>query len=170
METQSYYVSHEGQNSLLPTEHDSGLGWDFSSSLPVFPTQLFFQQKLMDLGIFSHYTSPKLFLFKVYPTVNASAGKKKNSFSHIIFFCSENALCFLSSSAPPMLCVFPPFRHLPGVAPNVLTLLTAFHVQIVVLFATVGYVQLPHTPNSALPTPFPLHYRRSKALCHPWSP
>lgn len=114
METQSYYVSHEGQNSLLPTEHDSRLGWDFSSSLPVFPTQLFFQQKLMDLGIFSHYTSPKLFLFKVYPTVNASAGKKKILLDYFFLFwkcimlskflCSSDAVRFPTFPSSPRCC------------------------------------------------------------------
>lgn len=42
------------------------VGWDeifLLDYFPIFPTQLFFQQKLMDLGIFSHYISLKLFFF-----------------------------------------------------------------------------------------------------------
>lgn len=136
MKTQSYYISYEGQKSLMPTEHESRLGWDFSSWLfPYISHTAVLSAEANGFGNIQSLHLPEI-IFLLSISNNKSFNRENFPFLIIFFFSSsENALFCLSSSSSLIGSIIPSSHHLPSIALKILTLLSIFCVSIVVLFA-----------------------------------
>lgn len=158
MKTQSYYISYEGQKSLMPTEHESRLGWDFSSWLfPYISHTAVLSAEANGFGNIQSLHLPEI-IFLLSISNNKSFNRENFPFLIIFFFSSsENALFCLSSSSSLIGSIIPSSHHLPSIALKILTLLSIFCVSIVVLFAMLNSYSnskgiwhvssCPHTKN-----------------------